>query len=132
MSKYGKHIKDREYRRQTRETNRNHVMKFSDMHGTIDRRSNWETFYEWCKECTDGQVFVANGVLSILGSDGIDVTDSKLGKADWNNPVAIERELENEGYYESGEVLFGEEYYTAPKVRYLEWFNKKFHTNYRI
>ena len=130
MSKYSKHLKDKEYRKMTKEINRKSSRKFLKS-SDIDNRSTINTFQEWCDECTKGQLFFVADVLSILGSDGPDVTCDKLDTVPFNQPVAIDAFLEEEGYYESCDVLLGKEHYNAPKVHYLEWFNKKFNTNYQ-
>ena len=127
MSKYGKHLKNKEYLKQTRQVNREQSREKSlRTPSPVDDRSNWMTFSQWCEECTGGQLFAVAGVLSILGSDGLDITSSKLGGAPFNEPAAIDAILEEWGYYKSGDVLCGEAHYDAPKVRYLEWFNQKF------
>lgn len=128
MSKYSKHMKDKAYRKMTKEVNRKSSRKFLNS-SDIDNRSTIDTFLQWCKECTDGQVYYQDGVLSILGSDGVDITDTKLGDAPFNNPGAVDQVLEDEGYYETGDVMCGMAHYDAPAVHYLEWFNKKFGTN---
>lgn len=138
MSKYSKVLKRKEYLKQLKADNRQRAQekkaRMSSVHGIQDERSNLDTFLLWCKECTNDQLFYCAGVLSILGSDGIDLDENKVGNAPINNPVAVDMELETEGYYESGKVMAcvenGGVDYTAPKVHYLEWFNKKFHTNY--
>lgn len=134
MSKYSKVLKRKEYLKQLKADNRRRAQekkaRMSSLKDIKDERSNLDTFIQWCDECTDGQLFYHEGILSILGSDGIDLNENRVGDAPINNPVAVDTELEAEGYYESDEVLAGEFDYIAPKVHYLEWFNKKFHTNY--
>lgn len=134
MSKYSKVLKRKEYLKQLKADNRRRAQekkaRLSSVKNIKDERSNLDTFIQWCDECTDGQLFYYEGILSILGSDGIDLNENRVGDAPINNPVAVDTELETEGYYESDEVLAGEFDYIAPKVHYLEWFNKKFHTNY--
>ena len=134
MSKYSKVLKRKEYLKQLKADNRRRAQekkaRMSSLKDIKDERSNLDTFIQWCDECTDGQLFYHEGILSILGSDGIDLNENRVGDAPINNPVAVDMELEAEGYYESDEVLAGEFDYIAPKVHYLEWFNKKFHTNY--
>ena len=129
MSKYSKHLKDKAYRKMTKEVNRTlgkKVLKFSE----IDGRSNLDTFEEWCASCSDELGVIEGGILSIAGSDGIKVTDTKVGSAPINSPVAVDQELEAQGYYEEGPVNMDSYYYHKPKMTYLEWFNKKFNTNY--
>ena len=124
MSKFSKHLKDRAYRKQTREVNRlqnRGIQKFSE----IDPRSTRETFDLWCEECGD-DLGVYSGVLSIAGSDGITVTDTKVGDAPINNPAAVDQEFRKEMYYEEGWVNMHSYFYHPPKMTYLEWFNKKF------
>ena len=134
MSKYSKVLKRKEYLKQLKADNRRRAQekkaRLSSVKNIKDERSNLDTFIQWCDECTDGQLFYHEGILSILGSDGIDLNENRVGDAPINNPVAVDMELETEGYYESDEVLAGEFDYIAPKVHYLEWFNKKFHTAY--
>jgi hypothetical protein len=129
MSKYSKHLKDKAYRKMTKEVNRTwgkKVLKFSE----IDGRSNLDTFEEWCAACSDELGVIEGGILSIAGSDGIRVTDTKVGSAPINCPAAVDQELEAQGYYEEGPVNMDSYYYHKPKMTYLEWFNKKFNTNY--
>jgi hypothetical protein len=129
MSKYSKHLKDKAYRKMTKEVNRSKgkkVLKFSE----IDGRSNLDTFEEWCASCSDELGVIEGGILSIAGSDGIRVTDTKVGSAPINSPVAVDQELEAQGYYEEGPVNMDSYYYHKPKMTYLEWFNKKYNTNY--
>lgn len=138
MSKYSKVLKRKEYLKQLKADNRRRAQekkaRMSSVKDIKDERSNLETFILWCEECTGGQLFYCAGILSILGSDGIDLNENRVGDAPINNPVAVDMELETEGYYESDQVMTcvvdGGFDYTAPKVHYLEWFNKKFHTNY--
>lgn len=125
MSKYSRELKNKEWRKKTRMVNKKYAEKLKSESG-IDNRSTIDTFLQWCKECTDGQVYYQDGVLSILGSDGVDITDTKLGDAPFNNPGAVDQVLEDEGYYETGDVMCGMAHYDAPEVHYLEWFNKKF------
>ena len=128
MSKYSKHLKDKAYRKMTKEVNRSQgkkVLKFSE----IDGRSNLDTFEEWCASCSDELGVIEGGILSIAGSDGIRVTDTKVGSAPINSPVAVDQELEAQGYYDEGPVNMDSYYYHKPKMTYLEWFNKKFVTN---
>lgn len=140
MSKYGKVMKRKEYLKQLKLENRRRAMekkeRMSSVKDVKDERSTLDTFLLWCDECTNGQLFYYEGILSILGSDGIDLNENRVGDAPINNPVAVDMELETEGYYESDKVMTcvedGGLDYTAPKVHYLEWFNKKFHTDYRI
>ena len=140
MSKYGKVMKRKEYLKQQKLENRRRAMEKKERMSSVkdikDERSNLDTFIQWCDECTNGQLFYYEGILSILGSDGIDLNENRVGDAPINNPVAVDMELETEGYYESDKVMTcvedGGFDYTAPKVHYLEWFNKKFHTDYRI
>lgn len=127
MSKYSKHLKDKEYRRMTRKVNRS-VKKGMKKFSEVDGRSNLDTFEQWCAECSY-ELGVSYGVLSIAGSDGIRVTDTKVGSADINRPGEIEQELKINGYYEEGLVCLGSYYYHKPKMTYLEWFNKKFGTD---
>lgn len=129
MSKYSKHMKDKAYRKMTKEVNRKSSKKFLNS-SDIDNRSNLRTFIKWCEECGD-ELYVDDhlGILSIAGSDGIDVTSSRIGGAAINRPAEIEQELEINGYYEEGPVCLGSYYYHKPKMTYLEWFNKKFGTN---
>ena len=129
MSKYSKHLKDKAYRKMTKEVNRSvkrGMKKFSE----VDGRSNLDTFEQWCAECSYELGVIEGGILSIAGSDGIRVTDTKVGSADINCPAAVDQELEAEGYYEDGPVNLGSYYYHKPKMTYLEWFNKKYNTNY--
>ena len=138
MSKYSKVLKRKEYLKQLKADNRRRAQekkaRMSSVNDIKDERSNLDTFLKWCEECTGGQLFYCAGILSILGSDGIDLNENRVGDAPINNPVAVDMELETEGYYESDKVMIcvedGGFDYTAPKVHYLEWFNKKFHTNY--
>lgn len=109
-----------------RELARQHKEKMSKMKDQIDPRSTYDVFMQWCDECTGGQLYNQDGVLSILGSDGIDLSDTRIEDAPINNPAAVDAVLEEWGYYESGDVMCGLAYYNAPKVHYLEWFNKKF------
>lgn len=129
MSKYSKHLKDKAYRKMTREFNRKSsrgIQKFSE----IDSRSTKETFIQWCEECGDPELYDLDGILSIAGSDGLDITDTKVGKASFSNPAAVDYELQQNGYYDDGEVFgAGNYFYHKPKMGYLEWFNKKFNVN---
>jgi hypothetical protein len=128
MSKYSKHLKDKVYRKMTKEVNRS-VKKGMKKFSEVDGRSNLKTFIQWCEECGDELGVIEGGILSIAGSDGIDVTSSRIGGAAINRPAEIEQELEINGYYEEGPVCLGSYYYHKPKMTYLEWFNKKFGTN---
>ena len=132
MSKYSKHLKDKAIRKIHRDFNRESAKKMKSVMklSKIDGRSTLNTFLEWCDECTNNQLFIIADVLSTLGSDGPDVTNDKLDTVPFNQPAAIDDFLEEEGYYESQDVMCGDAHYTAPKVHYLEWFNKKFNTNY--
>ena len=134
MSKYSKVMKRKEYLKQQKLENRRRTMEKKERMSSVkdikDERSTLDVFLRWCEECTNGQLFYQDGILSILGSDGIDLNENRVGRAPINNPVAVEMELQEEGYYESDEVLMGQFDYIAPKVHYLEWFNKKFNTNY--
>lgn len=127
MSKYSKHLKDKEYRRMTRKVNRSipKILNSSD----IDNRSNLDTFEQWCAECSYELGVIEGGILSIAGSDGITVTKDRIGGAAINRPGEIEQELRINGYYEEGLVCLGSYYYHKPKMTYLEWFNKKFGTD---
>ena len=77
MSKYSKHMKDKAWRKQNRLLNRQQstVLKSTDP----DSRSTRKTFDQWCEECGD-QLGEISGVLSIAGSDGIRLTDTKVGR----------------------------------------------------
>lgn len=138
MSKFSKVLKRKEYLKQLKADNRRRAQekkaRMSSVKDIKDERSNLDTFLLWCKECTGDQLFYCAGVLSILGSDGIDLNENRVGAAPINNPVLVDMELDTEGYYESGKVMTcvedGGFDYIAPKVHYLEWFNKKFHTAY--
>lgn len=138
MSKYSKVLKRKEFLKQLKADNRRRAQEKKALMSSVkdikDERSNLDTFLLWCKECTGDQLFYCAGILSILGSDGIDLDENRVGAAPINNPVLVDMELDTEGYYESGKVMTcvedGGFDYTAPKVHYLEWFNKKFHTNY--
>ncbi len=133
MSKFSKHLKDKEYRRHTREVNRNIAKKMVKM-SEIDDRSNLNVFKQWMAECCDDQLYIdENNRLSIGGSDGITVSKYKIGNAFIDRPVEVDQELEINGYYEDrpGGVLNlkpGEETYEyhKPTMTYLEWFNKKY------
>lgn len=128
MSKYGKKLKDKAWRNQVRRVNR---MYTSNLKSTdIDMRSTRDTFEQWCAECGDELGVIEGGILSIAGSDGIRVTDTKVGSAPINCPAAVDQELEAQGYYEERPVNMDSYYYHKPKMTYLEWFNKKFNTNY--
>lgn len=87
-----------------------------------DPRSTYEVFMKWCDECTGGQLYNQDGVLSILGSDGIDLSDTKLEDTPFDNPDSVDATLEEWGYYESGDLKWCEAHYTAPKVKYADWF----------
>ena len=119
MSKYGKKLKDKEWRNQVRRTNRMYTshLKSTD----TDPRSTRETFDQWCEECGD-ELGEYSGVLSIAGSDGIRLTDTKVGKADFSNPGDVDAELEREGYYEEADVNMGTYHYHPPKMKYSDWF----------
>ena len=95
MSKYSKHMKDKAYRKMTKEVNRKSSKKFQNS-SDIDNRSNLRTFIKWCEECGDELGVIEGGILSIAGSDGIDVTSSRIGGAAINRPAEIEQELEIE------------------------------------
>lgn len=123
MSKYSKHMKDKAWRKQNRLLNRQQstVLKSTDP----DSRSTRETFDQWCEKCGD-QLGEISGVLSIAGSDGIRLTDTKVGKAEFCYPEDVDAELERNGYYEEADVNMGSYHYFPPKMRYSEWFHKKY------
>lgn len=123
MSKYSKHMKDKAWRKQTRLLNRQQstVMKSTDP----DPRSTRKTFDQWCQECGD-ELGEYSGVLSIAGSDGITITDTKVGKAEFCYPKDVDAELERNGYYEEADVNMHSYHYHPPKMRYSEWFHKKY------
>ncbi len=135
MSKYSRTLKKKEQLKQLRIENRRYAMekkaKMSSIKNIKDVRSNLDTFLLWCDECTNNQLFYYDGILSCMGSDGIDLNENRVGHAPINNPVAVDTELQEEGYYEDDEVMLGQFDYHAPKIHYLEWFNKKFNTNYQ-
>lgn len=91
----------------------------------IDKLSSRETFDRWCEECGDN-LYDFSGVLSIAGSDGIKLTKDKIGKALFNEPKAVDHELEVNGYYEDCFVNMNTYYYHKPKMKYSEWFYSKY------
>lgn len=119
MSKYGKKLKDKEWRNQVRRVNRQFTTVRQE--SVMDKRSTRKTFDRWCEECGD-QLGEYSGVLSIAGSDGIRLTDTKVGKADFNYPEDVDSELEKEGYYEETDVNMGTYHYHPPKMKYSDWF----------
>jgi len=121
MSKFGKKLKNKEWRKQTRLVNKEFARNLKSSTGKTDPRSTKETFLQWCAECGDalGEEY---GVLSIAGSDGIRMTDTKVGKADYSDPEAVDIELEAEGYYEEGDANMGTYHYHPPKMKYSDWF----------
>ena len=103
----------------------------------VDPRSTRKTFDAWLSECCSPHIFVFTDVLSIDGSDGIEVTDEKVGKARFEEPDHVDKVLEEEGYYgEDGFIEYldwsgeGEEpevvKIKAPTKRYGEWFKEKY------
>lgn len=101
----------------------------------VDPRSTRKTFDAWLSECCSPHISVFTGVLSIDGSDGIDVTYERVGRAKFEEPDHVDKVLEEEGYY--GEDGFIEhldwsgekpEYVKvkAPTKRYGEWFKEKY------
>lgn len=101
----------------------------------VDPRSTRKTFDAWLSECCRPHISVFTGVLSIDGSDGIDVTNEKVGRARFEEPDHVDKVLEEEGYYgEDGFIEHldwsGEEpevvKIKAPTKRYGEWFKEKY------
>lgn len=127
MSKYSKHMKEKAWRNQTRQLNRERAaaMKASMKSTDPDPRSTRKTFDQWCQECGD-ELGEYSGVLSIAGSDGITITDTKVGKAEFCYPEDVDAELESNGYYEEVDVNMGSYHYLPPKMRYPEWFHRKY------
>ena len=121
MSKYGKKLKEKEWRKQNRLLNRQQVQNLKAVAGKSDPRSTTDTFLQWCEECGDNLI-EAYGVLSIAGSDGIKMSDTKVGKASYDNPEAVDLELEAEGYYEEADVNLGSYHYMPPTRKYGDWF----------
>ncbi len=123
MSKYSKHLKDKAWRNQVRLVNR----QFAAAHQKTSAQtikmfeSTRKTFDQWCEECGD-ELGECCGVLSIAGSDGIKITDTKVGKAEFCYPEDVDAELEREGYYEERDVNMGTYHYHPPKMKYSEWF----------
>ena len=97
----------------------------SEVRYQIDERSTRETFDKWCEECGD-ELGEYSGVLSIAGSDGTVITDTRLGDAPFNNPEAVDQQLKDDGYYEDGWVNMNSYFYHKPKMSYLEWFRKNY------
>ena len=124
MSKYGKHLRDKEYRKQVRNTNKELANKKKNIIPIIDNRSNRKTFDKWCEECCDTELYEFYGVLSIAGSDGIPISDTKLNKTEFNNISGIDFELESNGYYDDATVNMGSYNYKKPKMKYSTWFNQ--------
>ena len=80
---------------------------------------------EWCDECTD-EYYDYQGVLSIKGSDGIKISKTRVGRARFDHPKEVDFELDREGYYEGGEIMCGEDTFTAPTKKYSDWFREKY------
>lgn len=95
-----------------------------------NKKSTRETFDKWMSKCCDKELgtysFGRTQVLSIAGSDGIDITNTHVGKAPFDRPDLVDIELEREGYYDDGYVNMGEYYYHKPTMKYSEWFYKNF------
>lgn len=96
----------------------------------IDERSTYDTFVDWLFECGNDLCISWAGieVLSKAGSDGPDCTKFGLDGIPYKYILHIEEYLIEEEFYEDGGGY--EDDYIAPKVHYLDWFNKKFGTNY--
>lgn len=108
----------------------------------VDPRSTRKTFDAWLSECCSPHISVFTGVLSIDGSDGIDVTNGRVGKARFEEPDHVDKVLEEEGYYGeadgfiehldwSGSWILGDDEpevvkIKAPTKRYGEWFKEKY------
>lgn len=112
-------MKDKAWRNQVRRVNRMYAFNLKSTN--LDMRSTRKTFDQWCEECGD-ELGEYSGVLSIAGSDGIKITDSKVGKAEFCYPEEVDAELEREGYYEESDVNMGTYHYHPPKMKYSDWF----------
>lgn len=127
MSKYAKKREDRKRNKELKQYHREVARQRKSVNATsdIDNRSTRETFDKWCEECGDdlGEYY---GVLSIAGSDGIDITKDKVGNAPFNKPLAVDYELEVNGYYEDALVNLSSYHYHKPKMIYSEWFYQKY------
>lgn len=98
---------------------------------TIDDKSNYETFSRWLDECGNS-VSELSGILSIDGSDGLDITlsglmsisdDRKpLAFAPFNIPQMIEDILTCHEYYYDYTY---DSYDGLPTKHYIDWFNEK-------
>ena len=125
MSKYGKKLKNKEYLEQLRATNRMIAQKERENGSVCYPNSTRATFDEWCEECGD-ELYEFYGVLSIGGSDGISMSNTKVGKAKYSDIYAVDKELEDNGYYEDGVANMGSYDFKAPTMKYSEWFLKKY------
>lgn len=122
------------------------------MKNQINIRSNYETFIQWCDECTfkygmcgghlgiighRGYLFDSNAFLSKgneFNNGGIGTDMRRLTK--FYEVSEIDSLLSKLGYYgKSGKVAFGGNYYRAgtidaPTMKYGEWINKNYPTDF--
>lgn len=103
----------------------------------MKKESSFETFCEWLDECCQeaglGLMLLGdNYILSWDGSDGPDIIGEEMigdeVTVSFSNPVAVDNYLQEDGYYEDecepGAPFYGHR--RAPKIHYLDWFNKKY------
>lgn len=102
----------------------------------MKKESSFETFCEWLDEVYEecGLYIMEMGsdyILSWEGSDGPDIIGEEIffdeGSASFNDPKAVD-DLLALNYYEDecepGAPFYGHR--RAPKIHYLDWFNKKY------
>ena len=97
----------------------------------MKKQSSFETFCEWLDECCqEASLYIMemppNYILSWAGSDGPDIKGEKMDGIPFSRPDKIDKLLKDEGYYKNtpASPYFGPR--KAPKVHYLDWFNKKY------
>lgn len=128
MSKYAKYLAQKAYRNQTRQVNKQAAEELKKVRalGLKDDRSTYDTFCQWCEECGDELYPDFYGVLSRAGSDGIEMDKTKIGGIPYCDVAAVDKMLEEDGYYEDEWVNVHSTFCLKPKMTYLEWFNQKF------
>ena len=132
MSKYSKHMAKKAQRKEVRNVNKKYAMLANLVKEQADfnENSTYTSFLAWMNSCADKGLFIMEGnILSIWGSDGINVNETSIGhgmtKAKWNQPRFVDYILENQGYYE--EDLSDPHFpYHAPRMKYAEWFYNEY------